>query len=226
MGVPVNARAGRTLNATAYIQIEWMTASQRDAIAAPMFHAWLGPLGLTQITPRRWIDGSKPPVRRLFELGVGKTGDISLRWGFSLDFVPHVSGDSVRWHRSDKSAMLDIFIDPKKMPTIWCPRAEQFRDEFPILLSKAVAAAKKDWKRGSTYEGVLQILREIRKRNTNWLTYEMYPQGRLAYAFLTAKTGKLKLAEKELDRCVAHGWLKDSPAAKLKKLLRETAERS
>jgi len=146
-----------------------------------------------------------------------------LRWGFSLDFVPHLSGDSIRWHRSDKSARLDVTINPKKLPTIWCPRSEQFREEFPTLLSKAVAAAKKDWKQGSTYQGMLQLIREIRKRNSNWLPYGMYPQALLAFAFLNAKTGNLKVAERELDRFLDPGGLNQAAAAKLKKLLRETA---
>jgi hypothetical protein len=69
---------------------------------------------------------------------------------------------------------------------------------------------------------MLQIIRDIRKRNTNWLPYEMYPQALLACAFLNAKTGNLKVAERELDRLLDPGWLNEAAAAKLKRLLRET----
>ena len=119
-------------------------------------------------------------------------------WVFSLDFVPHVSGGSIRWHRSDKSAKLDVVIQPAELlQPCYLFGPERFRDELGTVLPKAAAAAQMDWKRGSTYQGMLQIIREIRERNTNGLPYRNYTQLPLAYAFLNAKTGNLKLAEQE-----------------------------
>ena len=96
--------------------IELLSAEQRDAVIAPVLREHLQPLGLTELTPRRWIDGSKPPVRRLFELQLLKGASLKACWGFSLDFVPHVSGGVVRWHRSDKAAMIDVIVDPVALP--------------------------------------------------------------------------------------------------------------
>lgn len=47
-------------------------------------------LGLTKIAPRRWIDGSNPPARRLFELQLLKGDGIIASWGFSLDTLFHI----------------------------------------------------------------------------------------------------------------------------------------
>jgi hypothetical protein len=205
-------------------EVELLSASQRDAIIAPMLRESLAPLGLTEIAPRRWIDGSKPPARRLFELQLLKGASLKACWGFSLDFVPHVSGSSVRWHRSDKAAMLDIFVDPAGLPQpcfLFGPGP--FRDELASLLPHAVAAAKQDWDRGSTYTGMLDLIRQIREQNTNCFGYRNYTQLPLAFAFLTAKTGNLEFAERELDEYLVGGWVKDAADVKLRRLLRESA---
>ncbi len=95
--------------------IELLSAAERDAVIAPLLRERLEPLGFGEIAPRRWIDGSKPPARRLFELELLKGAGLKACWGFSLDFVPHLSGGRVRWHRSDKTAMLYVFVDPRAL---------------------------------------------------------------------------------------------------------------
>jgi len=115
---------------------ELLTGSRRDAITAPMLREWLEPLGLTEITPRRWIDGLKPPARRLFELWLGRA-HLTVCWGFSLDFVPHVSGGSIRWHRSDKSAKLDVVIQPAELlKPCYLFGPERFRDDLPVFANQ------------------------------------------------------------------------------------------
>jgi hypothetical protein len=200
-----------------------LSASERDAMATPMLRQRLEPLGLTEIAPRRWIDGSKPPARRLFELQLLKGASLKACWGFSLDFVPHISGRSIRWHRSDKTARLDVIVDPVALPQpcfLYGP--ERLRVELDALLPDAVAAAQRDWGRDSTYEGMLDLIREIREKNTNCFGFRNYTQLPLAFAFLLAKTGNMVLAEQELEAYLAGDWIKDAEAAKLSRLLRES----
>jgi hypothetical protein len=204
--------------------IDLLSAEQRDAVIEPLLREYLQPLELTETAPRRWIHGSQPPARRLFELQLLKGAGLKACWGFSLDFVPHVSGGTVRWHRSEKAAMLDLIIDP-----VWLPQptylhgADRFRAELRALLHEAVAAAQRDWSRGSTYEGMLGLIREIREQHTNCFDYRNYTQLPLALAFLTAKTGDLESAERELDEYLTGGWVKEAAAARLRQLLRESA---
>jgi hypothetical protein len=61
--------------------------------------------------PRKWVR-ARPPIRDLIEVVAMKGASLIPRWGISLDFVPHVQGDAIRWHRSDKSAIADIVYDP------------------------------------------------------------------------------------------------------------------
>lgn len=206
------------------MHIDLLEGARRDAVTAPMLREWLDPLGFTQITPRYCVDGSNPPVRRLFELCLLKGAGLKACWGFSLDFVPHISGGCVRWHRSDKTAKLDVIVDPAELPQpsyLFGP--ERFRDELAMLLPVAVAAAQRDWNRGATYSGMLEIICEIRERNTNCFGYRNYIQLPLAFAFLSAKIGDQKLAEQELDDYIADGRLKEATAMKLRRLLREMA---
>jgi hypothetical protein len=202
--------------------VELLSASERDAIATLMMRERLEPLGLAEIAPRRWIDGSKPPARRLFELQLLKGASLKACWGFSLDFVPHVTG-GIRWHRSDKTAKLDVIIDPVALPQpcfLYGP--ERFRVELEALLPEAVVGAQRDWDKGSTYEGMLELIRGIREKNTNCFGFRNYTQLPLAFAFLLAKTGSMELAGHELEEYLAGDWIKDAEAAKLRRLLRES----
>src|SRR5690349_12890117 len=97
-------------------RVDLLSAAQRDAIVARHLRAHLPQQGLIEAAPRRWIDGSKPPARRLFSIELLKGAAMTAAWGFSLDFVPHVSGGKLRWHRTDRAAMLDVVVNPKNLP--------------------------------------------------------------------------------------------------------------
>jgi hypothetical protein len=125
-------------------QYELLGAAERDAMVALHLRQHLQPLGLTEISPRAWIDGSRPPAKRMFELMLLKGGSMRARWGFSLDFVPHISGGRVRWHRSEKQAMLDVIVDPNEKVLPWLTfihGAKQLHDDLNRLLPAAVEKA-------------------------------------------------------------------------------------
>jgi RNA polymerase sigma factor (TIGR02999 family) len=64
--------------------IQRLSATERDSIIARRLRDFLAPLRLREITPRRWIDGSTAPVRRLFEIELRKGASLKACWGFSL----------------------------------------------------------------------------------------------------------------------------------------------
>jgi hypothetical protein len=136
--------------------------------------------------------------------------------------VPHISG-GIRWHRSDQTARLDVFVDPEALPQpcfLYGP--EQFRAELEALLPDAVAGAQRDWRKGSTYVGILGLIREIREKDTNCFGFLNYTQLPLAFAFLLAKTGDIRLAEEELEHYLARDCIKEAESSRLKRLLRES----
>ena len=186
------------------MNIQLLSAAERDAIATTQLREFLSPLGLTERAPRSWIDSTQAPARRLFEIQILKAASMKACWGFSLDFVPHISGGRVRWHRTDKTAMLDVFIDPRDMlrPSFLQGPAILIQG-LQGLLPEATIRAGESWRQGATFHGMLEIIRGIQNGQTNCFGYRNYTQLPLAYAFLLAKTGDLRTAEEELDTYAA-----------------------
>jgi len=170
------------------------------------------------------VDGSQAPVRRLFELQLLKGARIKACWGFSLDCVSHILGGRVCWHRSDKSARLDVIVDPKSMPQpSFLDAGARFSADWRRLLPEASFQAQTTWKQGTSYQGMLEIVQEIREGKINCLGFYTYTQLPLAYAFLSARVGDVESAERELDSCGSLRRLDGDIAATLKQLVRHSA---
>jgi hypothetical protein len=216
----------RTLMKSLQPLCELLTAAERDAIVALHLNEHLLPLGLTPVGSRAWVDRSGTQAKRMFELALLKGAGMRARWGFSLDFVPHISGGRVRWHRSENTAMLDVIIDPSKnvlLEPTSILGAARLHDDLDRLLPAAVEKAKETWRRGVTERGLLELVREIRERQTNYLPFDVYTQLPLTYVLLSAKLGDLAVAERELDHYISRLKVDDDVAAKLKQLAREYA---
>jgi len=208
-------------------EFDLLFAAERDSILASHLNVPLAELGLAQIAPRHWVDGSRPPARRVFQMSLLKGTGIVAQWGFSLDFVPHVSGRGLRWHRSDRTAKLDVIVDPKRpCQTSYSDGAKWLHHDLKTLVPDAVARAEETWRRGATFAGMLEILREIREQKPNRFNFQNYSQLPLALMFLLARTGDLGGALAELD--AYRPFLKPQYEAdvkmKLGKLLRACAE--
>ena len=202
-----------------------MLAAERDTTIADYADGLLSPLGLTQIAPRIWIDGSAPPARRMFQFALLKGSGMKTMWGYSLDFVPHFSGRDLRWHRTDKNARLDVVVDPrglKQYSSLF--GSDHLRRELEQHLPAAVNRAKETWTRGSSWEGMLEILEEVREPGTYCFGFYNYTQVPLAYAFLSAKVGNLAAAEAELGSYCRLFKISDEIAARLVAHARSLAE--
>jgi hypothetical protein len=85
------------------------------------------PVGFGSTRPRRWVRGTRAPLREIFEFQALKGGRYSARWGFSLDFVPLWRGGRLAWKRTDRNAEFDLCIDPiDETGTVpdWCSFAD------------------------------------------------------------------------------------------------------
>ncbi len=206
------------------MEVELLSAAERDSIVATYLRPQLEPLGLSEVAPRRWIDGSTAPSRRLFELTLLKGAGMMACWGFSLDFVPHISAGRIRWHRSNKTARLDVLVCPKILRhASFLFGARRLAADLIWMLPEAVAGAQWDWESGATFEGMLEIIKRIRDRHTNFWEYGNLTQIELAFAFLSAKVGDLIPAERELENYLTRCRLDEAEGAKLRCLLQEAA---
>ena len=201
-------------------QVNLLSANERDKIVARHLRSHLEPLGFVEVAPRRWVNGSVPPARQLFQMSLFRGASMRPSWGFSLDFVPHLSGHRICWHRTDRTAKLDVFVDPPdggEACFLW--GAEWLDRDLKQLLPAAIERARDTWRRGETWPGKLDIVREIRERKTNRLWLDYYSQLSLAFIFLSAKTGDLAEAQAELDICVRKWDLPEKTATKLADLV-------
>src|SRR4051812_45253094 len=89
-----------------------LPAATVDEMVAGTYGHRLVNTGFSPISRRRWARPRLAWCCDVFELQALKGAAISARWGLSLAYVPHVQGGRLRWHRTLKSAILDLTIDP------------------------------------------------------------------------------------------------------------------
>ena len=81
-----------------------------DRVIGETFDAELSREGFKKVGARKYVRSRISGVRDVVELRSTMVSLIVV-WGFSFDFVPHIAGrhtETVRWHRTDKSANPDL----------------------------------------------------------------------------------------------------------------------
>ena len=89
-----------------------LTAQGWHGAIAPALRRALEPHRFEEVRRHHWVQHTPGPIRPKVEVQALKGGQMGLRWGLSLDYVPHVEGRRTRWHRTAKSARLDYVRDP------------------------------------------------------------------------------------------------------------------
>jgi hypothetical protein len=188
--------------------LEWQEASaaEIDAIVSAIVDPLLVAAGFTHVARRKWVR-ARPPIRQLFEYHQSKGGWYLVRWSISLDFVPHVSGSRLAWHRTDKSADGDLIYDPEiydaegadKWGIDYLHGAAGARRDAERVLPAAVQAAL------AWFEGADNL--PAARAKAEWLisnrqVTRAYTYLGLAYAFLLARTGAPDQARGLLDRWI------------------------
>lgn len=163
----------------------------RDALHAA-FDSLLRKVGFERPKPLKWVRSTKVPIRELVEILPLKGAAVSARWGYSIDFVPHVSSGRVRWHRTAKSALLDLVWDPLDFAGLDGWTFSRFGVEAE-LASRAHAFAAKvcrsalgDLDRASQISDLPVLYREWAARPTVRFSIENYNQAFLVEAFVKA----------------------------------------
>ena len=203
------------------------TAAEIDRTLEPILGALLSPVGFEPLPRgRRWVR-ARPPLRDIFEVAPAKGTSLLSHWGVSLDFVPHVQGKSVGWHRTNKSARMDILCGPRDLfedSRAW--EIQAFQGETGVqrdaarILPRAVALAL-EWFATFSASNLLERIEQHRsaERPANALKFENRTQQPLAYAFLLARAGRMDEAVAVLDRATTQ-FVAPSAAEQLRELLR------
>jgi len=186
-------------------------AAEVDSIIAAVADPLLVAAGFCAGARRRWVR-SFPPVRHVFELASMKGATLAPRWGVSLDFVPHVKGNALAWHRTDKSAILDLAYDPidfepdaeRRWGLGTMHGAKELRRDAERVLPMAIERALSWLADARELPSVLARAEWLRTtdRPGNRFGFENWVQQPLAYAFLLARTGDVEAGLRALDRWI------------------------
>jgi hypothetical protein len=198
-----------------------------DEILALVFGSAFAGRGFEHATSRQWVRSVKPEVREVLVLNNG-----TLVWGFSLDFVPHVSGDRVFWHRTVKSAMLDLRYDP----TDYLPADEDinqwqvhslFGEEHAEatardVVIKCLPLALQFFDTVTRIEDLPEAFEAHLSRRAVRLGFYNYTQQPLAHLFTLARLGQQERAHELLDRYAERYKLRDWVTEQLREGLTKT----
>ena len=191
------------------------------------FTARLVSLGFEAFRGHKWVLSVTAPIRRVFALYNLKSLSLVPVWGFSFDFVPHLgAGDEVKWHRTARSAFLDLSYDPLDYTSNvheWAvsrfDRLDEVRERAKYVSSRAVADAITFWDRVRTLENAADLFRDWRARPYVRFGFENYVQAPLAFAFVLARLGQADEARAWLERCFRN-HVRSEAKRKLRGLLR------
>ena len=189
-----------------------LPAAEVDAIVAVVADPLLVAAGFHGVSRRRWVR-SFAPIRHVFEIALLKGRMLVPRWGISLDFVPHVRGKGLAWHRTEKSATPDLVFDPVDFDPEWRARCgiDTLGEEVVVRraveqrLPVAIASALPWFDGARDLSSVMELAEWLRTtaRPGNRFAFEAYVQQPLAYAFLLARTGRPEAARDELSQWIA-----------------------
>jgi hypothetical protein len=176
-------------------------------------HSELSPLGFERIRPRHWVEGLKPPIRKIFEFQARKTGGYAACWGFSSDFVPIKRAGRLQWKRTSRAAAFDLCIDP-------IDQVEEAQDTwyvsrfiFPLksynwsnlarTVKNATSAAQTDLNKVYSVSDIASMFTQRSAMKFRVFSLDNYVQTHLAWGLCLIAIGKAEEGEKHLERYCA-----------------------
>lgn len=189
---------------------EWDTlnAERTEPILDETFGVELTKRGFSKAKQRLWVRPGPLEMRHVVMFSTSKGLALKVSSGISLEFVPHISGNAVKWHRTNISAIIDLwFADGDVRPddvlypdldTMKGP--EMLRRQASRLAPAYVAEAEKWWDKVREIPSLLDVF-EAQKRLWDSSPYSFYSRGphALAYPFVLARAGQADRGRAVLD---------------------------
>jgi hypothetical protein len=193
------------------VRFDLVSAADIDRIIESKFSPSISDLGFVYVSRRKWVRSRAPGIRDLVVIQALKSANYYPIIGFSLDYVPHISGNSMRWHRTEKSAQFDLKFDPLDIEV---PGTVGF-DQWMIHNIRGKSVARQTAKDvGRLVAGEIRTtLDEVENngdlceafeaqiaRETVRFSFFNYTHQPLAYAFTLLRAGNIAKAELMFDR--------------------------
>lgn len=181
---------------------EIVTLNKIQEILDPIISQYLARHNFIEQEKLQWIRSDDAPIRQLFAFRQWKGGAVAPAWGLSLDFVPHLSGNTLKWHRTPKSALFDLTIDARDrdLDISYIGGEQIIVDRAEHVVSKAVLHAIQFWDRYRTIQSLPCAVDEMRSYLTTCgLGFHNYSQAPIAAAFILALNGRKEEATAEIN---------------------------
>jgi hypothetical protein len=180
------------------------------------------PRGFEAVGGLKWVRGGDAPIRQVFQFSKWKDGKVHPVWGISLDFVPHITGKKVAWHRSNKSAKLDLCFDPQteKLNMSYINGARPIQKQHKYVIGAALQEANRFWEQSRSIDDlpkVIDLLKDFYE-TAGGLTFNSYTQHPLAVPFILKHLGMKGDALEAFER-LHHAFLEPEALQKVRELL-------
>lgn len=155
---------GRAASGDLVPTVDLLSVATIHGQIAPIVDRLLGAEGFVSVKPLQWVRSATAPIRRVFEYRQLKGGVVAPRWGYSLDFVPHLSGGKIRWHRTEKSAVLDAWVDGQgtALNLSYMYGIPGLLDGLVPRVESAVDACRSFWRPATTARQVFDQVADLR----------------------------------------------------------------
>lgn len=161
--------------------------------------------GFVSPQPGRWVLQEAHLLRPMLEIRHYKGKVSAPVWGFALSYVPHFNNAFTKlfWHRTVKSARLDIFPFDELGGNEWdIPRLttpEQHAERAPEVLGRATDEAQAYFSSVSAPRDLLPRFERLATARTRGLGYWNYTNIPLAHAFTLGLSGSADEGRRLLD---------------------------
>lgn len=201
-----------------------------DLLPAEAFHgpihavldARLSRLGFVCSKPGTWAKEDCREGRPMIVMQHYKGKMSAPVWGYSLNYVPHLNNacSRVAWHRTLKSARLDVFPfdEQQDLPSLSrFATAEEHVVAADRILGDACDRAERFFATFSTAGDLLPLFNRLRDYDGDGLGYWNYTNLPLAHAFTLRLTGDERAGRRLLERYIERHAIVGRAAADLDK---------
>lgn len=184
-----------------------LSADEFYAPINPFLDSRLAALGFVRPKRAVWVRQDCLSARPVFELWHYKGAVSAPVWGFALTYVPHFNNSCTKlfWHRTVKSARLDVFPFDEFHRTQELSRFATPNDHEAAIervLEPAVARAKEFFESFRSTEDLLPLFERLQRNKGNGLGYWNYTNLPVAHAFTLRVNGDYAGGKSILDAYV------------------------
>jgi hypothetical protein len=201
-----------------------------DKIVGEVFDPSLLASGFHRANPRKYVRARIPHTHDVVEL-LSRTVSLSLIWGLSLNFVPHIAGrqtETVRWHRTPRAATPDLrYSEVEDMRNALVRYAISTMHGAPIMRKQALTVRSALLPRAVQFFDSVTTLSSLgdlfvqKEQNPQFGDIFNTPQVALAYSFYLAKMGRESKARTYMSEWVTRSNFRVETNDRLSELFEE-----